>query len=55
MHQNFLKGVVHAIIIDQWNQASHSYEIQVTVIYRRVSLWYHGAVQGGLSMSLYKS
>ena len=45
IHQNFLKAVSlslraigHVIIIDQWNQTAHLYEIQVTVIFRRVIL-----------------
>ena len=33
IHQNSLKVVVHAFIIDQLNQVAHLYEIQVTVIY----------------------
>ena len=37
-HQDFLKVVVHMIIIDQWNQVARLYEIQVTVIYSRAIL-----------------
>ena len=32
IHQNFLKVVVHVIIIDQWNQTALFYEIQVMII-----------------------
>ena len=32
IHQNFLKAVVHVIIIDQWNQTALFYEIQVMII-----------------------
>ena len=35
IHQNFLKVVVHVIIIDQRNQIARLYEIQVTLIYSR--------------------
>ena len=38
MHQNFLKVVVHVVIIDQWNKTASLYEIQVTVIYSRAIL-----------------
>ena len=38
MHQNFLKVVVHVVIIDQWNKTAGLYEIQVTVIYSRAIL-----------------
>ena len=38
MHQNFLKVVLHVIIIDQWNQTARLYEIQVMVIYSRAIL-----------------
>ena len=38
LHQNFLKAVVHVIIIDQWNQTARLYVMQVTVIYSRASL-----------------
>ena len=32
IHQNFLKVVAHVIFIDQWNQITRLYEIQLTVI-----------------------
>ena len=35
---NFLKVVVHVIIIDQCKQTVHLYEIKVTVMYSRVTL-----------------
>ena len=47
IHQHFLKVVVYVIIIDQWNQTAHLYEIQVKVIYSPVillSLWRQSAV-----------
>ena len=37
--QNFLKIVVHVIIIDQWNQIARLYEIQITVIYNAERCW----------------
>ena len=36
--ENFLKVVVHVIIIDKCNQTARMYEIQVTVIYSRANL-----------------
>ena len=36
--QNFLKVIVHVIIIDQLNQTACLYEIQVTVIYSQAIL-----------------
>ena len=47
IHQNFLIVVVHVIIIDQWNQTTRLYEIQVKVIFFAVlflSLWCQSAV-----------
>ena len=40
IHQNFLKVVVHMIIIDQWSQTVHLYKIQVTIIYSCTTLVY---------------
>ena len=33
IHQNFLKVVVHVIVIDQWNKNARLYKIQVTITY----------------------
>ena len=48
IQQNFLKVVVHVVIIVQWNQTAHLYEIQVTVIYSRTILVTDVTLQRGL-------